>query len=303
MIDRQRAVFTQHNNVIGNVNVMFAIKELAPDCHLVKLGTMGEYGTPNIDIEEGFITINHNGRTDTLPYPKQASPRARRGLRAAAGGGLSCWARSACLSWPADPGGSGVGVGDVARAARRRSAGLVDACPARLQGAPHACARLKKWPQEAAFPLGTASAGQLVLPPVQDPRQPQHPLRHQGLEAGGHRPQPGAPAGACTRARTRTARHAVQGVHGVRLLARRGNGGVLTSGGVLASAVARQGKAPNLHAPVRTLLPLQGVVYGVRTDETVADPALINRYDYDGIFGTALNRFVVQVMPVDCALF
>lgn len=38
----------------------------------------------------------------------------------------------------------------------------------------------------------------------------------------------------------------------------------------------------------------QGVVYGVRTDETVADPKLINRYDYDGIFGTALNRFVVQ---------
>ncbi|KAA6424737.1 MAG: UDP-sulfoquinovose synthase [Trebouxia sp. A1-2] len=47
--------------------------ELAPECHLVKLGTMGEYGTPNIDIEEGFITINHKGRTDTLPFPKQAS--------------------------------------------------------------------------------------------------------------------------------------------------------------------------------------------------------------------------------------
>jgi hypothetical protein len=44
---------------------------LFTDCHLVKLGTMGEYGTPNIDIEEGFITINHNGRSDTLPYPKQ----------------------------------------------------------------------------------------------------------------------------------------------------------------------------------------------------------------------------------------
>lgn len=46
-------------------------QEFNPDCHLVKLGTMGEYGTPNIDIEEGYITINHNGRTDTLPYPKQ----------------------------------------------------------------------------------------------------------------------------------------------------------------------------------------------------------------------------------------
>lgn len=47
------------------------LQELAPDAHLVKLGTMGEYGTPNIDIEEGYITITHNGRTDTLPYPKQ----------------------------------------------------------------------------------------------------------------------------------------------------------------------------------------------------------------------------------------
>lgn len=49
------------------------LQEFNPDCHLVKLGTMGEYGTPNIDIEEGWITINHNGRTDTLPYPKQAN--------------------------------------------------------------------------------------------------------------------------------------------------------------------------------------------------------------------------------------
>ena len=73
MIDRSRAVFTQHNNVIGTLNVLFAIKEFREQCHLVKLGTMGEYGTPNIDIEEGYITITHNGRTDTLPYPKQAS--------------------------------------------------------------------------------------------------------------------------------------------------------------------------------------------------------------------------------------
>lgn len=73
MIDRPRAVFTQKNNVIGTLNVLFAIKEFSEHCHLVKLGTMGEYGTPNIDIEEGYITITHNGRTDTLPYPKQAS--------------------------------------------------------------------------------------------------------------------------------------------------------------------------------------------------------------------------------------
>jgi UDP-sulfoquinovose synthase len=71
MIDRKHAVFTQVNNVVGTLNVLFAIKEFAPDCHLVKLGTMGEYGTPNIDIEEGYITIEHNGRKDLLPFPKQ----------------------------------------------------------------------------------------------------------------------------------------------------------------------------------------------------------------------------------------
>jgi UDP-sulfoquinovose synthase len=71
MIDREHAVYTQYNNVIGNLNLLYAMKEYAPECHLVKLGTMGEYGTPNIDIEEGFIEIHHNGRTDTLPFPKQ----------------------------------------------------------------------------------------------------------------------------------------------------------------------------------------------------------------------------------------
>src|SRR5580700_2060176 len=71
MIDRNHAVFTQVNNVVGTLNLLFAIREFVPDCHLVKLGTMGEYGTPNIDIEEGYITIEHNGRKDVLPYPKQ----------------------------------------------------------------------------------------------------------------------------------------------------------------------------------------------------------------------------------------
>jgi len=71
MIDRKHAVFTQVNNVVGTLNLLFAIQELVPDCHLVKLGTMGEYGTPNIDIEEGYIRIQHNGRADVLPFPKQ----------------------------------------------------------------------------------------------------------------------------------------------------------------------------------------------------------------------------------------
>ena len=71
MIDRKHAVFTQVNNVVGTLNVLFAMREFLPDCHLVKLGTMGEYGTPNIDIEEGYITVEHNGRRDTVPFPKQ----------------------------------------------------------------------------------------------------------------------------------------------------------------------------------------------------------------------------------------
>eukprot|EP00898_Chlorokybus_atmophyticus_P001349 jgi/Chlat1/2214/Chrsp17S02551 len=140
MIDRNRAVFTQVNNVAGTLNVLFAVKEFAPDCHVVKLGTMGEYGTPNIDIEEGFITITHNGRTDTLPYPKQ--------------------------------GGSFYHLSKV-----HDSHNIAFTC--------------KAW----------------------------------GL------------------------------------------------------------RATDLN---------QGVVYGVATDETVLDPVLLNRLDYDGIFGTALNRFVIQ---------
>jgi nucleoside-diphosphate-sugar epimerase len=73
MIDRRHAIYTQTNNVIGTLNVLYAMKEFVSDCHLVKLGTMGEYGTPNIDIEEGFIEIHHNGRADVLPFPKQPS--------------------------------------------------------------------------------------------------------------------------------------------------------------------------------------------------------------------------------------
>jgi len=71
MIDRDHAVFVQHNNVIGTLNVLWALRDVAPNAHLVKLGTMGEYGTPNIDIEEGYIEIEHKGRKDTLLFPKQ----------------------------------------------------------------------------------------------------------------------------------------------------------------------------------------------------------------------------------------
>jgi UDP-sulfoquinovose synthase len=70
MRDRDHAVFTQQNNVVNTLNVLWAMREYAPDSHLVKLGTMGEYGTPNIDIEEGYLEIEHNGRSETILYPK-----------------------------------------------------------------------------------------------------------------------------------------------------------------------------------------------------------------------------------------
>lgn len=70
MANREQAVETQYTNVIGNLNLLFAMRDHVPGAHLVKLGTMGEYGTPNIDIEEGYIEIEHKGRKDTLPFPK-----------------------------------------------------------------------------------------------------------------------------------------------------------------------------------------------------------------------------------------
>jgi UDP-sulfoquinovose synthase len=73
MLSRRHAVITQVNNVVGTLNILFAMKDLTPEAHLVKLGTMGEYGTPNIDIEEGYIEIHHNGRSDLMTFPKKAS--------------------------------------------------------------------------------------------------------------------------------------------------------------------------------------------------------------------------------------
>ena len=71
MIDQPHAVYTQVNNVVGTLNVLYAIADIDPTIHLVKLGSMGEYGTPNIDIEEGWLEVTHKGRTDTVLYPKR----------------------------------------------------------------------------------------------------------------------------------------------------------------------------------------------------------------------------------------
>ena len=71
MIDIEHCNYTQTNNIVGTNNILFAIKKHVPKCHLLKLGTMGEYGTPNIDIPEGFFEIEYRGRKDTLPFPRQ----------------------------------------------------------------------------------------------------------------------------------------------------------------------------------------------------------------------------------------
>jgi len=71
MIDVRHCNYTQINNIIGTNNILFALKKHAPRCHLLKLGTMGEYGTPNIDIPEGFFEVEYRGRKDILPFPRQ----------------------------------------------------------------------------------------------------------------------------------------------------------------------------------------------------------------------------------------
>ncbi len=72
MIDVHHTTWVQQNNIIGNLNILYAMRDITPEAHLVKLGTMGEYGTPNIDIPEGFFEIEYRGRKDYLPFPRQA---------------------------------------------------------------------------------------------------------------------------------------------------------------------------------------------------------------------------------------
>lgn len=72
LMDYKRANITISNNLLVTNNLMFALRDLAPETHVVKLGTMGEYGTPNIDIEEGWIDIEHKGRSDRFLFPRQA---------------------------------------------------------------------------------------------------------------------------------------------------------------------------------------------------------------------------------------
>ncbi len=94
MIDAEHTVFVQTNNIVGTFNLMFAMKELAPDAALLKLGTMGEYGTPDIDIPEGSFEVEFRGRKATLPFPR--SPGSWYHLSKAHG---SSNVRFACSLW------------------------------------------------------------------------------------------------------------------------------------------------------------------------------------------------------------
>src|SRR6185503_2349398 len=70
MIDRDTGFLTQQNNVLGTLNLLFALRDYAPDAHLIKLGSLHSYGQPNIEIEEGFLEISHNGRRDVFQFPR-----------------------------------------------------------------------------------------------------------------------------------------------------------------------------------------------------------------------------------------
>ena len=72
MIGFDQASLTLNNNLNATMNLIWAVLEHAPNCHIIKLGTMGEYGTPNIDIEEGWIEIEHKGRKGKFLFPRAA---------------------------------------------------------------------------------------------------------------------------------------------------------------------------------------------------------------------------------------
>jgi UDP-sulfoquinovose synthase len=71
MIGHEQARLTLNNNLNTTLNLIWAVLEHMPHCHIIKLGSMGEYGTPDIDIEEGWLEVEHFGREDTFLYPRQ----------------------------------------------------------------------------------------------------------------------------------------------------------------------------------------------------------------------------------------
>src|SRR5438552_13696455 len=71
MIDCEHACYTQENNVIGTMNLLWAMKEFSPRAHLVKLDTMAKYARPNMEIPEEFLEMDYEGRKERLPFPRQ----------------------------------------------------------------------------------------------------------------------------------------------------------------------------------------------------------------------------------------
>jgi len=73
MIDPRHANFTMRNNVQGLLNIFWAMRDYTPESHVVTLGTMGEYGFPNMPIPEGFFEIEFEGMKDIVPFPRQTN--------------------------------------------------------------------------------------------------------------------------------------------------------------------------------------------------------------------------------------
>ena len=176
MIDQAHAVHTQVNNVVGTLNLLWAIAETDPTIHLVKLGTMGEYGTPNIDIEEGWLDVTHNGRTDRPALPEAARARSTTCRR-------STTATTSCSA--AGPGGCGPPISTRASS----TAAETDETGARPGLA-------TRFDYDAVF--GTVLNRFIVqavarAPPDRlrhrrpDPRLPEH-RRHRALPGAGRRP-------------------------------------------------------------------------------------------------------------------
>ncbi len=73
LINYKYANTTLSNNLLITNNLIWALRDYTRDTHVIHIGTMGEYGTPNIDIPEGWIEIEKNGRKDKFLFPRQAS--------------------------------------------------------------------------------------------------------------------------------------------------------------------------------------------------------------------------------------
>ena len=70
MVDQEHVLYTELNNIATNLNVLFSMVRHVPDAHLLKMGSMGEYGTPGIEITEGDIELERKGKKARLMFPR-----------------------------------------------------------------------------------------------------------------------------------------------------------------------------------------------------------------------------------------